>query len=77
MERVFEVRNVGVEYVCDVCNEGTMHVCCNVVVLSQPPRFHHQCNKCGHRATLLDKYPSFRVERVQRAIEGTLHEAAI
>lgn len=65
-ERKFEVRNVGVDYVCDTCNEGIMLPTGNNMLLSHPPQFEHQCNNinCCAKQNFTERYPTFRVERV-------------
>jgi predicted RNA-binding Zn-ribbon protein involved in translation (DUF1610 family) len=64
-ERTYQVRTVGVEYVCDQCGAGTMQLRGNTMLMSNPPQYPHQCDKCGHRQDLLAKYPTYRVERVE------------
>lgn len=61
-EREFEIRQVGVDYICDGCNTGAM-LPTGVMLLCAPPKWPHKCNHCGAEATFSVKYPSVRFER--------------
>lgn len=58
-EREFPIEQVGVEYVCDTCQQGTMHVSGNLL-LTHPMKWPHRCNKCGAEEALIEKYPIVR-----------------
>jgi uncharacterized Zn finger protein len=53
MTRLIPVR---VDYVCDKCGEGNMKWD-GYELLSMPPRYMHECDKCGCSETSLIKYP--------------------
>lgn len=63
-ERTYEVRTVGVDYICDDCNSGVMEQT-GVMLLSNPntPQWSHKCNHCGATKNLWQKYPTVRWER--------------
>lgn len=63
-ERVYEVKTVGVDCICDDCNIGTMEQT-SVMLPSYPPQWPHKCNNCGVIKNLWDKYPAIRWERVR------------
>lgn len=55
-EKEFEVKTVGIDYVCDVCGVGTMsHT--GIVLSSNPPQYPHKCWNCGHEQTYYSRYP--------------------
>ena len=54
---------MNVEYICDECGEGRM-IHTGVCLLSSPPQYPHQCNKCGHVKTLRECYPLIRYEPI-------------
>ena len=62
-ERTYELRAVGVDYLCDACGDGVT-VATGLMLPTDPPKWPHQCNKCGHTANLEQKYPTVRFERV-------------
>jgi hypothetical protein len=61
----FEVRTVGIDYICDECLEGKMLPTGGSMLLSDPPQFAHQCDNinCCAKANFTERYPTFRVER--------------
>ena len=63
-ERTFEIKQVGVEYVCDSCGVGTMEKT-GMALLSNPAQYVHRCNNCGHDASFRTTYPGIRMERVE------------
>lgn len=55
-------RLIGVRYICDDCEEGEMERVEGAgVQLTDPMRWPHKCNKCGHNATLTQSYPGWQV----------------
>lgn len=62
-ERDYDVRPVGVEYVCDECGVGLMmHT--NMAIMSNPPQYPHHCSDCGAVKNLEQMYPMLKWERV-------------
>lgn len=58
-EQTYELKPVGVRYVCDKCGEGEMQRN-GIVLTAYPPRYMHACSKCGHRQAFTEVYPSIR-----------------
>ncbi len=63
-EQRFEVRNVGIDYICDTYGKGKM-VSTGSILTSNPPQFPHKCDNCEATKNLHERYPTFRVERVE------------
>jgi uncharacterized protein (DUF983 family) len=63
-ERKFEVKPVGVDYICDDCGAGTM-VQTGMMLLSNPGQYKHRCSHCGKEVGFFTKYPDIRYERVE------------
>lgn len=59
MEIQFKVKPVGVRWLCDKCN-GEMKYTDGNILLSNPPKYKHNCLKCGNEELLRDKYPTIR-----------------
>lgn len=62
-EQKFELKAVGVDYVCDNCGDGVMVATGSFALMSDPPQWQHSCNKCGHPRAFFEKYPTVRFER--------------
>ena len=62
-ERTYEVRTVGVDYLCDKCGVGVMEQA-GIMLPTDPPRWRYKCGGCGEVADLWQKYPTVRFERV-------------
>ena len=60
------LRPIRVDYRCDKCDAGHMRPT-GVMLLSDPPKFPHQCEVCGEAQTFTEKYPT-----IQYAEEGEL-----
>lgn len=50
------VRTYSVDKSCDECKVGFMRAT-NLALLTYPPKYPHQCNKCGHEETYHKTYP--------------------
>jgi predicted RNA-binding Zn-ribbon protein involved in translation (DUF1610 family) len=61
-ERTFEVRQIGVEYLCDKCG-GFMRQT-GIMLPVDPPKYRHKCDCCGETADLSGAYPAVRWKRV-------------
>lgn len=63
-ERTYEIRPVGVEYVCDRCLIGTMVAQPGPQLTSFPTQVWHKCTECGYEQTFSGIiYPTIRYER--------------
>ncbi|MED1603656.1 hypothetical protein [Alkalihalophilus marmarensis] len=60
MELQFEVKPVGVKYICDKCNEGEMLPTGKNKWLNEPPQIEHKCNKCRYIQNFKETYPLIR-----------------
>jgi hypothetical protein len=58
-EERFELKPYGVRYLCD-CN-GEM-IPTGQMLMSDPPKFPHECRECGKAINLIEKYPIVRWE---------------
>lgn len=58
-EKTFNVRPVGVKYICEFCKEGEMvqDKDNKEVLMSYPSQFPHKCNKCNKTMYLPKPYP--------------------
>lgn len=60
-EEAFELKPVGIRYICEFCNEGEMIYDSseNVVIvpLNRSTMIPHKCNKCGKDMKLPKTYP--------------------
>jgi|JI10StandDraft_1071094.scaffolds.fasta_scaffold883266_3 DNA-directed RNA polymerase subunit RPC12/RpoP len=62
-ERTYEVRTIGVDYLCDKCGDGLMEHT-GIMLMSDPPKYPHKCNRCGTVMDFFQKYPTVRWERL-------------
>lgn len=61
-ERAFDIKPVGVKYICEFCNEGEMVYKNDQPVFVEalnmnPVMHHHICTKCGKSMQLPKMYP--------------------
>ena len=61
-ERTFDIKPVGVKYICEFCNEGEMVYENNQPIFvetinTQPVMHSHVCTKCGKTMLLPKMYP--------------------
>jgi predicted RNA-binding Zn-ribbon protein involved in translation (DUF1610 family) len=63
-EREYEVTPIGVDYTCDKCGAGVMENT-GQALLSNPPKYVHRCNSCGHEDSFPVVYPAVRFQRPQ------------
>ena len=68
-ERDFEVKAIGVDYVCDACGTGTMQqngkmITEGILANDLGPKWPHKCTACGHTANLDASYPFIKHVRV-------------
>ncbi|EOO29044.1 hypothetical protein IIU_05726 [Bacillus cereus VD133] len=62
MEQQFEVKPIGVRYICDICHIGEMCPTGNNFFMEDPPKLEHMCNQCGAKIKLTDKYPIIKYQ---------------
>ena len=60
-ESFFEVKPIGVKYLCDC---GSEMFPTGAMILCDPPQFTHKCSECEKTVKLLDKYPTIRWQKV-------------
>lgn len=68
-EREFEVKPIGVEYVCDECQVGVLvqngkMITEGIIKDDWGPRWPYKCPNCGHTTTLDTSYPFIKHVRV-------------
>ena len=60
-EQLFEVKPIGVKYICEFCNNGEMIADSNQVIEMKDGHmvklFVHKCKKCGRTMQLPKVYP--------------------
>ena len=57
-EQAFNIKPVGVKYICELCNDGEMIVDpYGDTLMSNPPLIPHKCNKCSGTMHLPKQYP--------------------
>ena len=59
-EQTFQIEVVGVDYVCDKCNAGTMHPHGQIAYMTDPIKIPHKCNNCGAIKNFSERYPTVR-----------------
>lgn len=74
-EEAFEVRPIGIRYICEHCHEGEMVVDNSDgqflnTVLTNPPLIPHRCTKCGGTLMLPRSYPYIEWVPVEPEKEG-------
>lgn len=51
-----EMKLFSVDMICDECNWGRMRPT-GVALMSNPPKYPHKCDRCGHEVTYDVRYP--------------------
>lgn len=64
MEEIFNVKTIGVKYICDSCKEGEMQQTGKMKMYDNHANFIHKCDNCGHEIELREKYPLVRYEQM-------------
>lgn len=59
-EQTYELKPVGVRYVCDACGKGEMQHVGGAVLMSLPPKYRHICTHCGREQHFTKLYPEVR-----------------
>lgn len=62
MERNFEVKPIGVKYICDKCGDGEMLPTGKMKMFETHALYPHICNKCATEKDFIEKYPLIRYE---------------
>jgi hypothetical protein len=55
-EQEFEIRPVGVKYICDKCSEGEMLPEGEASLSDGRTLYPHSCSKCGHKEVFNERY---------------------
>jgi len=70
-----EVKTYQKSYICDECGEGEMKPT-DVCLASNPPKFPHECTKCGHTQNFIGrKYPYITYEVIGLETHEVVYEA--
>jgi DNA-directed RNA polymerase subunit RPC12/RpoP len=64
MEETFDVKPVGVKYICDKCGKGEMLPTGRNDWSANPPLLEHECNYCGTKMKFHEKYPLIRYQTI-------------
>ena len=70
-EQKHEVTTFEVEYHCDQCQEGVMRRT-GMLYDKAPPKYEHECNKCGSVVFLHTVYPHIGYDRVSSVYDTGL-----
>ncbi len=62
-ERTYEVKVVGIDYICDNCNTGVMEATGKMLMVD-PPQWEHKCNHCSATRNFPQKYPAIGYKRL-------------
>lgn len=62
MEKEFDVKPVGVKYICDACKNGEMKPIGKMKTYENHAGFVHECDSCKTEMELRDRYPLIRYE---------------
>ena len=57
MDELSYLQPVLVKMKCDKCGNGYMKRDDSIILLTSPPQYEHNCEKCGHRETYYKSYP--------------------
>ncbi|MGO1061082.1 hypothetical protein ACTL32_18370 [Planococcus sp. FY231025] len=60
MENFYDVRSIGVKYICDSCKQGEMVITGKSDWIADPPKFEHTCDNCKEINFFIEKYPTIR-----------------
>lgn len=60
MEKEYQVKPVGVKYICDTCEKGEMLPNGKNNWNVELPLFEHECSHCNTRKMLTEKFPLIR-----------------
>jgi hypothetical protein len=61
-EQRFEMKPYGVRYMCDECDLEMVQA--GGALMSYPPKYPHNCLKCGNTENLRERYPTVRWELI-------------
>ena len=67
-EKLFNVRPVGIRYICELCGKGEMKVDTSPdaqILMSNPPLIPHVCTSCGGKMSLPKQYPYIEWEEIK------------
>lgn len=73
-EELFDVKPVGVKYICEFCNEGEMiadkTMIANPFEFLKSPLIAHKCTKCGKTLQLMENYPKIEWVKSEHNIDN-------
>lgn len=69
MEVKENYKTVKISMKCDKCKIGYMERYGNTVLASDPPKYAHKCNYCGHIENYNVEYPHLGVEKIEDDVE--------
>ena len=61
MEEKTKINSYQINYWCDDCHDGKM-ISTGQTLLIHPPRYMHECEKCGTKKNFKKKYPHLHHE---------------
>lgn len=62
-EERYKIEPIGIRYKCDKCGKGYMELKPGgMTYLSNPPKYEHICNHCGHIEKFTTQYPYVKYE---------------
>ncbi|MNO34235.1 hypothetical protein D3C76_242660 [compost metagenome] len=64
MEETFLVKQVGVKYKCDQCENGEMRPTGKMIMHETHATFVHRCDNCESEIDLKEKYPLIRYDQI-------------
>lgn len=62
-EKTYDIKPIGLMYICDVCKTGEMQQT-GFTKLLHPPLYTHRCAHCGVMEDFFKRYPDILWERV-------------
>lgn len=62
LEKTFEIKPLGVKYICDECCKGEMLSTRKMKMFDNHAEFSHSCNYCKVERYFLEKYPLIRYQ---------------
>lgn len=65
MEETFEVKPIGVKYICDTCEKGELLPTGENSWSQEIPNIEHGCTNCESKKMLPEKYPLIRYTRLK------------
>lgn len=64
LEVTFDVKPIGINYICDSCQKGEMNQTGEVKMYEHHATFVHKCSNCSEKKELKEKYPLIRYQQI-------------